>query len=126
MSQFLVVNAYSAGMCSCLAVTFLFCTLNWIRLSLRLLFAMKDEQVRTTKQHFMAHSSELESTMVLTTSTMHHCSLSQHQIFQMASIVTAELASVASYASKAQFGRQIKLLKMNREVGLVEVKVSAS
>ena len=79
----------------------------------------------------MAYSSELESTIVLTTSKKHCHSLSQHQKFRMASIATAELASVASYASKAQFDGRIKLLKElisycknGEEVGLAEVNES--
>lgn len=86
---------------------------------------------RSTQRLFMAHSSEQESTMILTTSKKHRRSLSQHQKFRMASIVTAELASVASYASKAQFDRRIKLLKElttywknGEEVGLAEVNES--
>lgn len=69
--------------------------------------------------------------MILTTSKKHRRSLSQHQKFRMASIVTAELASVASYASKARFDRRIKLLKElttywknGEEVGLAEVNES--
>ena len=80
---------------------------------------------RSTQRLFM------ESTMVLTSSKKHCRSLSQHQKFHMASTVTAELASVASYASKAQFDRRIKFLKElmsywknGEEVGLVEVNES--
>ena len=69
--------------------------------------------------------------MVLTTSKKHRRSLSQHQKFRMASIITAVLASVASYASKAQFDRRIKLLKEllsywknGEEVGLAELDES--
>ena len=84
---------------------------------------------RPTQRVFLTHSSE--STMVLTTSKKHRRSLSQHQKFRMASIITAELASVASYASKAQFDRRIKLLKEllsywknEEEVGLAELDES--
>ncbi len=71
--------------------------------------------------------------MVLTTGKEHRRSLSQHQKFRKMSILSAELASVASYASKNQFDRRMKLVKdlilywkNGEEVGLAELNESES
>ena len=84
---------------------------------------------RSTQRVFSEYSSE--ASMVLTTSKKHRHSLSQHQKFRMASVVTVELASVASYASKSHFERRMKLLKElasywknGEEVGLSGVNES--
>ena len=67
----------------------------------------------------------------MTSSKEHRRKLSQHQKFRKASLITAELASVASGASGVHFERRIKLLKEllaswkeNEEVALVEVNPS--
>ncbi len=85
---------------------------------------------RSTHRIFSARSSE--GTMVLTTGNEHRRSLSQHQKFRKMSILSVELASVASYASKNQFDRRMKVMKelilywKNREeVGLAELNESA-
>lgn len=67
----------------------------------------------------------------MTTSKQHRRSLSQHQKFRKVSILTAELASVASTASRAQFERRLELIKQlilywksGEEVGLTELNES--
>ena len=84
---------------------------------------------RSTHRIFSSHS--LEGSVILTTSKEHRRSLSQHQKFRKVSILTAELASVASYASGAQFERRLKLIKdlmsywkSGEEVGLAELNNS--
>lgn len=74
-------------------------------------------------------NSSTQSSLVTTTSKQQRRKLSQHEKFRKASIVTSELASVASEASKVHFDRRIALLKdliahwrSGDEVALVEVE----
>ena len=69
--------------------------------------------------------------MVTVTSAKHRQALTQHQKFREASIITSELASVASVASNVHYARRIDLLKElidfwknGQEVGLVEIDPS--
>ena len=88
------------------------------------------EYYRSTQRMFSVYSAQ--SSLQLVTSTKEHRrKLSQHQKFRKASLITAELASLASGASGVHFERRIKLLKElvaswkeNEEVALVEVNPS--
>ena len=74
-------------------------------------------------------SSHSESSLVLTKSSCKGaCKLSQHEKYRKATLVTSELASVASTASNFHFYRRMKLLKdlidywkSGEEVGLAEI-----
>jgi zinc finger SWIM domain-containing protein 3 len=84
---------------------------------------------KSTQRIFASHS--VEPTLVMKSSKKHIRKLSQHQKFREASIITAELASVASVASAVHFQRRIELLrelvsywKNSEEVALVEVDES--
>lgn len=79
-------------------------------------------------QRLFSTSSQQSSVQLVTTSKEHCRKLSQHQKFRTASIITAELASVASTASNVHFERRIDLLeellshwKAGTEVALTEV-----
>ena len=66
----------------------------------------------TTEQHkgyFRSHSSQ--PLLVMTAPTEHCRKLSQHEKFCKASIITSELASVASEASNVHFQRWLHLLR---------------
>jgi len=58
---------------------------------------------KSTQRIFL--SSDTEPSLTLKTSSKHIRKLSQHQKFREASIITAELASIASYASSIHFQR---------------------
>ena len=79
-------------------------------------------------------SREIQATsdqdpLLVTCASKGHCNkLSKHQKFRQASVITGQLASVASYASNVHFQRRIKLLedlvdswKDGKEVALTEV-----
>ncbi len=87
---------------------------------------------KSTRRIFTAaHSSSVGPTLLVKSSKKHLRKLSQHQKFREASLITVELASVASAASAIHFKRRIKLLeelvaywKVGEEVSLVEVDQS--
>ena len=85
------------------------------------------EYYRCTQRLFI-NSSQQSSVQVVTASKEHRRKLTQHQKFRTASVITAELASVASMASNIHFERRIELLedllshwKAGTELGLTEV-----
>ena len=59
---------------------------------------------------FSVYSAQ-SSLQLVTNTKEHRRKLSQHQKFRKASLITAELASLASGASGVHFERRIKLLK---------------
>ena len=65
---------------------------------------------RTTQRIFSVHSSQ-PAVEVVTSSKEHSSKLSQHQKFRKASILTAQLASVASEVSTMHFERRFELLE---------------
>ena len=78
-------------------------------------------------QRLFSHSSTQPS-LVMTASKKHRRKLNQHEKFRKASIVTSELASVASEASNTHFERRLELLKdltthwkNGDEVAIVEI-----
>ena len=66
---------------------------------------------KETQRLFTSYNSSTQSSLVTTASKQHRRKLSQHEKFRKASIVTSELASVASEASNVHFDRRIALLK---------------
>jgi len=82
---------------------------------------------RATQRIFSKSSPQ---PILVTTASKEHCrKLSQHEKFRKASILTSELASVASEASHVHFQRHMKLLedlishwKCGDEVSIVEVE----
>ena len=66
---------------------------------------------KETQRLFTSYNSSTQSSLVTTASKQHRRKLSQHEKFRKASIVTSELASVASEASNVHFDRRITLLK---------------
>ena len=64
----------------------------------------------STQRMFSVYSAQ-SSLQLVTSSKEHRRKLSQHQKFRKASLITAELASVASGVSGVHFERCIKLLK---------------
>ena len=66
---------------------------------------------KETQRLFTSHNSSTQSSLVTTASKQHRRKLSQHEKFRKASILTSELASVASEASYVHFDRLIALLK---------------
>ena len=88
------------------------------------------EYYRSTQRMFSVYSAQ-SSLQLVTSSKEHRRKLSQHQKFRKASLITAELASVASGVLGVHFERRIKLLKElvaswkeNEEVTLVNVNPS--
>ena len=84
---------------------------------------------RSTQRIFSEQT--MDTSMVMVTSARHRQALTQHQKFHEASIVTLELASIASVASNVHYARRIDLLKElidfwknGQEVGLVEIDPS--
>lgn len=84
---------------------------------------------KSTQRIFTAHS--VEPSLQVKMSKKHVRILSQHQKFHEASLITAELASVASVASGFHFKRRMKVLKEliaywkdGEEVALVELDQS--
>ena len=65
---------------------------------------------KETQRLFTSYNSSTQS-LVTTASKQHRRKLSQHEKFRKASIVTSELASIASEASNVYFDRRIALLK---------------
>ena len=84
---------------------------------------------RSTHRIFSSFSADCG--VALTSSKQQRRVLSQHQKFRKASILASELATIASYASKAHFDRRLRLLKElidywknGEEVGLTELTES--
>ena len=84
---------------------------------------------KETQRLFSSYNSSTQSSLVTTASKQHRRKLSQHEKFRKASILTSELASVASEASNVHFDRRIALLKdlitywrNGEEVSLMEVE----
>ena len=87
------------------------------------------EYYKDTQRLFTGSSSSVEASLVMTASKQHRRKLSQHDKFRKASLLTSELASVASGTSGIHFDRRIELLKdlisywkRGDEVSLVEVE----
>ena len=84
---------------------------------------------RSTQRIFSEHP--MDASMMMITSAKHRQALTQHQKFHEASIITSQLASVASVASNVYYVRRIDSMKElidfwknGQEVGLVEMDPS--
>ena len=81
--------------------------------------------------HRMFSGCSADAPMVTVTSEKHQQALSQHQKFREASLITTELASLASMVSNVHYERRIELLKKlvdfwknGQMVGLTELSLS--
>ena len=81
---------------------------------------------RSTQRLFIDNSKN--SSVVVTATKDHKRKLSQHEKFRKASLLTTEIASIASCASNVHYNRRIKLLqnllyhwKNGEEVTLMEI-----
>ena len=102
----------------------------WLKLSETLFFCnrwLTYVSYRATQRLFINSSVEPSFDIVESSSKGKH-KLSQHEEYRKASLLTSELASVASGASHVHFDRRLQLLKdlivhwrSNQEVTLVEV-----
>ena len=84
---------------------------------------------RSTQRLFLTNSSQ-PAVQVMTCSKQHRRKLSQHQKFRKASILTTELASVASEASNLHFERSTlqqlsAFWKNGYEVALTKVDLTS-
>ena len=84
---------------------------------------------QSTHRMFSEHSADVP--VVTVTSAKHRKALSQHQKFRESSLITTELASLASMASNIHYERRLELLKElaefwknGRMVGLTEISQS--